>query len=154
MLKRVASFRNVRSQEISKLVAAISEFMHGNNEEEAVNMRRLLVPLASRVTSRSAFGELENEIGEGFLAVVDEIVKAHNGFGLSDLFPSLKFIPVVTGFLRKQSRCMKRRHLGDEMEDIVDILLNLQETGDLPLTLTTDAIKAVVLVSIHQLFHS
>ncbi|CAI0455640.1 unnamed protein product [Linum tenue] len=44
---------------------------------------------------------MENEIAEGFLAVVDEIVKAHNGLGLSDLYPSLKFIPVVTGFLPK-----------------------------------------------------
>ncbi|CAI0455876.1 unnamed protein product [Linum tenue] len=45
--KRMASFRNVRSQEISKLVAAISEFVHGNNNEAAVNMRRLLVPLST-----------------------------------------------------------------------------------------------------------
>ncbi|CAI0445432.1 unnamed protein product [Linum tenue] len=102
------------------------------------------------------------------MAVVDQIAATIEGFGLSDLFPSLKFIPLVTGYRAKlmalhnradslleeiirqhrdKADRKQKRHNDDddEIEDIVDILLSLQRIGDLPLPLATDDIKAVIL---------
>ncbi|CAI0455875.1 unnamed protein product [Linum tenue] len=72
-------------QQLLKLLIRIVSYCH----KQTLNLHQ-----EDHKDNQSAFGALENEIAEGFLAVVDEIVKAHNGLGLSDLYPSLKFIPV------------------------------------------------------------
>ncbi|CAN0924314.1 Desmethyl-deoxy-podophyllotoxin synthase [Linum grandiflorum] len=156
--KRVSLFRSIREHEVSNLVAHLNSQA---GETEGVDMRRLFASLTSNVTSKAAFGAME-KAREAFVGLVDKIIETHEGFGVSDLFPSLKFLPVVTGFRRKlesihraadsileeiinQHRDKRRRSDDDQYtEDIVDILLNLQETGDLPLPLTDDVIKAVV----------
>ncbi|CAL1388666.1 unnamed protein product [Linum trigynum] len=103
------------------------------------------------------------------MAVVNKVAATIEGFGLSDLFPSLKFIPLVTGYRAKlmalhnradslleeiirqhrDKANRKQKHHNDddddEIEDIVDILLGLQRIGDLPLPLATADIKAVIL---------
>ncbi|CAN0924312.1 Premnaspirodiene oxygenase [Linum grandiflorum] len=159
--KRVSSFRSIREQEVSNLVANLN--MYRSEDQAGVDMRRMLTSLSSNVTSRSAFGTVEKARREAFVRLVDKIVETHEGFGVSDLFPSLKFLPVVTGFRGKlesihraadsileeiinQHRHKRRRRPDDDehTEDIVDILLNLQETGNLSLPLTDDVIKAVV----------
>ncbi|CAN1252594.1 Premnaspirodiene oxygenase [Linum perenne] len=143
--RRVSSFSSIRMEEVSRLVADISR--ECGSTPEGVDMRRMLALLSSNVTSRS---------------VVGNVVKTHEGFGLSDLFPSMKFLPVITGFRAKlvsthraadsileeiinQHRARRISTLiSSHEEDIVDVLLNLQETGDLSLPMTDDVIKALV----------
>ncbi|CAL1388667.1 unnamed protein product [Linum trigynum] len=168
--RRVASFRSVREEEVSTLISRIRAAAAAR-DEEGVDLREMLFSFTSNVTYRSAFGTLQKTDKETFMAVVERIAEALGGFGLSDLFPSLKFIPVITGYQAKLMTLHQRadsllekiieKHRvkadrkrqqhsdddddDDEIEDIVDILLNLQRTGGLQLPLTTDDIKAVIL---------
>ncbi|CAN1252587.1 Premnaspirodiene oxygenase [Linum perenne] len=152
--RRVSSFSSIRMEEVSRLVADISQ---------GVDMRRMLALLSSNVTSRSVVGSTAGKAQrEEFVALMEDVVKTHEGFGLSDLFPSMKFLPVITGFRAKlvsthraadsileeiinQHRARRISTLiSSHEEDIVDVLLNLQETGDLSLPMTDDVIKALV----------
>ncbi|CAL1402234.1 unnamed protein product [Linum trigynum] len=169
--RRVSSCRSIREEEVSNLVSRIRVAATIASDEEGVDIREMLLSLASNVTSRSAFGKLPTMQRETFLAVIERIVESFEGIGLSDLFPSLKFIPVITGYQAKLMAIHQRadsvleeiirqhrdktdrkiqHHNDDEgdddkTEDIVDILLSLQRTGGLSLPLTTDGIKAVIL---------
>ncbi|XP_039015390.1 costunolide synthase-like [Hibiscus syriacus] len=78
----------------------------------------------------------------------------------TDLFPLVKFLEYLTG-LRPKLESLHRKldevfedvineHKASkgtegESDDLVDVILNLQENGDLEFPLTTDNIKAVVL---------
>ncbi|CAI0415113.1 unnamed protein product [Linum tenue] len=91
-----------------------------------------------------------------FTELISGISEAVGGFRVSDLFPSLKFLPALTGY---RSRLVKlhlaadamlediiNEHQAQHSEDLVDILLNFQEDGtELDFPLTTESIKAVVL---------
>ncbi|CAI0387093.1 unnamed protein product [Linum tenue] len=92
--------------------------------------------------------------------MVESVSEVMAGFKVSDLFPSLKFLPAVTGYkaqLRRMRREMesmldgiidehKERRAeggGGNEEDLVDVLLNLQASGSTDFSLTMDNIKAV-----------
>ncbi|CAN1171593.1 Cytochrome P450 71D8 [Linum perenne] len=158
--RRVSSFSSIRMEEVSCLVADISREC---GSPEGVDMRRMLALLSSNVTSRSVVGSTTGKAQrEEFVALMEDVVKTHEGFGLSDLFPSMKFLPIITGFRAKlvsthraadsileeiinQHRARRISTLiSSHEEDIVDVLLNLQETGDLSLPMTDDVIKALV----------
>ncbi|CAN0856238.1 Premnaspirodiene oxygenase [Linum grandiflorum] len=143
--KRVASFCSIREDEESKMVEQLAKSV----EPEGVNMRKLFVTTASNVTSKAAFG-MVREVNEAFMEVIEKIVDAHAGFRLSDIYPSVKLLPVINGFRSKlvslhravdamlediinQHRDARKQTSTstsqEKTEDIVDILLNLQETG-------------------------
>ncbi|CAI0439162.1 unnamed protein product [Linum tenue] len=85
-------------------------------------------------------------------------------FKISDLYPSLNLLPVLSGFraklekMRKESDSVLDQVIGEhksrrtagrkgdgEKEDLVDVLLNLQEEQDLGVPITMEVIKAVTL---------
>ncbi|CAN1252595.1 Tabersonine 6,7-epoxidase isoform 1 [Linum perenne] len=141
--RRVSSFSSIRMEEVSRLVADISR--ECGSTPEGVDMRRMLALLSSNVTSRSVVGSTAGKAQrEEFVALM------------------MKFLPVITGFRAKlvsthraadsileeiinQHRARRISTLiSSHEEDIVDVLLNLQETGDLSLPMTDDVIKALV----------
>ncbi|CAN1228771.1 Desmethyl-deoxy-podophyllotoxin synthase [Linum grandiflorum] len=97
---------------------------------------------------------------------VNNFSDATAGFRLSDLYPSLKLLPYLSGFKWKLEKMhkmsdrilgeiidrhkAKRRlrvgedHVHDD-EDLVDVLLNMQENHELGVPMTMDVIKAVTL---------
>ncbi|CAI0439169.1 unnamed protein product [Linum tenue] len=156
--RRVESFRRIREEEVSNLVASLTAAAG-----KPVDLGRMLSTVTSTITSRAAFGKAQ-ELNDDFLMVVDNISDVLAGFRISDLYPSLKFLPSLTGFksklekMRKASDSVLDRIIDDHKarrsmagskggdEDLVDVLLNLQENQeDLGVPITTDVIKAITL---------
>ncbi|CAN0880320.1 Desmethyl-deoxy-podophyllotoxin synthase [Linum grandiflorum] len=152
--KRVASFRSIREEEVEDLVAAISSSSGG-----VINLSELIFLATNNVTSRSAFGKRCRDSGE-FLTLLQQVIRIAGGFNLPDLYPSFKFLRKVTGIESE----LKRIHGGidriledivnqhllragqvDGQEDLLDILIKLQGSGQLDLKLTANHLKAITL---------
>ncbi|CAI0375623.1 unnamed protein product [Linum tenue] len=171
--KRIQSFRRIREEEVSNLVARIAA--GSSTSGKPVDLSRMLPTLTSAIISRAAFGYLDCTLTDAFMVVVDHGSDVFGGFRISDLYPSLKWLPALTGFkarlekMRKGSDLILERIIdnhksrrsraaagskggddddydGDE-DNILDILLTLQETQELGVPITMNAIKAMTLVS-------
>ncbi|CAI0378881.1 unnamed protein product [Linum tenue] len=159
---RVKSFASIRSQEVSNLIESVR-----SSSSSPVNLTRLIFQMSCGVTSRSAFGRKYKD-HETLMSLAMDIMKLTSGLGLADLFPShgemLKamtrmFSPKLNGVTRVADRVLedvlsdhrKKRSSGllDDgnrvREDLVDVLLNLQKSGDLQVPLSDNNIKAVLL---------
>ncbi|KAJ8754924.1 hypothetical protein K2173_015436 [Erythroxylum novogranatense] len=156
--KRVLSFRSIREEEVSNLIAQIS-----STGGLPFNFSKKLFSLTYGIATRASFGKKTKE-HEEFLPVVEELIQYSAGFNLADVFPSIKFLQVIGGMKSRLQQCFKesdsileniikdhraKRELkkpnGEVEEDLVDVLLKLQEKGDLEFPLTTENIKAVIL---------
>jgi hypothetical protein len=118
-------------------------------------------------TSKAAFGKKYSE-QEEFLSVVKQLIKLAGGFYLGDLFPSAQWIQTLSGMkpkLKKLSQQVDRilghiindhkeemskrakEGLAEVEEDLIDCLLKFEDSGsDMGFNLTTDNIKAIILV--------
>ncbi|CAN1230651.1 Desmethyl-deoxy-podophyllotoxin synthase [Linum grandiflorum] len=153
--KRVASFRGIREEEVKGVV----DRLRGNATREGANLSEMVRGLTSSVTSRSAFGKVP-ELSDEFMTVVRTISEASSGFTVSDLYPSLKFLPILTGFKGKlegmrrvsdvildkiiEEHQSKEIHEDDD-DDLMDVLLDVQENHALGIPVTFEVIKAVTL---------
>ncbi|CAI0440973.1 unnamed protein product [Linum tenue] len=157
--RRVLSFRPHRMEEASKLVAAISR----SSSHEGVRLKPILGTFANAVVCRAAFGKPLK-----LVALLDDAMVTAGGFRLSDVFPGLEFLAVVSGYRSKieahhrlldslldeviNDHMAKRRTNstakatdGDQTtEDLVDVLLNLQQNADPASPITMEAVKAVL----------
>ncbi|CAN1329211.1 Desmethyl-deoxy-podophyllotoxin synthase [Linum perenne] len=148
--KRVLSFRRIREEEVSDLIESLSD-------GKTADLSSMVAKVSRSVTSRAAFGKPLPS-----LMVIDNMSEAFSGFRISDMYPSLGWLPVLTGFKGKLEKMHKasdsilgqiiddhesKRRTNDdgEREDLVDVLLNLQESQNLGIPVTMDVIKAVVL---------
>ncbi|CAN1785962.1 Cytochrome P450 71D11 (Fragment) [Linum perenne] len=142
---RVRGFRSIREEEIANLV---NNFSRKAAEGAVVDISEEVFWVSTRVTSRAALGK-PRERDDGFLKIVGEVSDILGGFRVSDLFPSFKFLPVVTGFKGKLVRMHKKMDLmldgiinehkkkrsssssssSTTDDDLVDVLLNLHESG-------------------------
>lgn len=161
-VKRVQSFESIRQEEVEELIKTISS----NPVGTTINLSQLIFALTNNIISRAAFGrKLENQ--DEFIAILRKTVDLAGGFDLPDTFPSLKFLHPLTGAkaamekihhqIDKILESVLQDHkaarklttgLKDKMhkEDLVDVLLRVQESGDLEVPITTDTIKAIILV--------
>ncbi|CAL1385453.1 unnamed protein product [Linum trigynum] len=164
--KRVQSFRHIREEEVSNLVASLTRSAAAGMP---VDLTRMVSTVTSAITSRAAFGKAQ-ELTDAFMIVVDNASDVLGGFRISDLYPSFKLLPVLTGFKAKLEKMREasdsvldqiidehkaRRRAavikdGDDdgkKEDLVDVLLNLQENqldlGAPPITM--EVVKAITL---------
>ncbi|XVF77107.1 hypothetical protein PTKIN_Ptkin14bG0013800 [Pterospermum kingtungense] len=156
--KRVQSFSPIREEEVSKLVQAISL-----KAGSPINLSKMLHDLIYEIVLRTAFGGKCKE-KEEFTLLFREVLRLVSGFTVVDLFPSLKLLQFLGGSRPKIERLHRKvdkvlenvinEHKASkempngsegESEDILDVLLALQENGDLEFPLTTDNIKAVTL---------
>ncbi|KAJ8754691.1 hypothetical protein K2173_010782 [Erythroxylum novogranatense] len=141
--KRVKSFKSMREEEVSKLVKAID-----SSEGSPVNLSSMLCSLSFTLTARSVFSSLgKNELA--LKPMLHQIMKALAEFSLGDLFPSAKFLHVITGSKLKLMKLRRQESKGKggngSSKDFLDCLLNLQDHGDLQVPLTTDNVKALIL---------
>lgn len=162
--RRVQSFRNVREEEVGRLVAAIAP-----GAGEPVNVSERLAVLIADMTVRAMIGDRFSR-REEFLEVLQQGVRILSGFNLGDLFPSSWLTGFVSGSARQAwenhtkgfelIECAIKQHEevkaaaasnGDgkegEQEDLLDVLLRIQKEGGHDVPFTMGAIKCLLVVS-------
>ena len=161
--KRVQSFSSIREEEISSLIESIH-----SSAGSPINFTENICSLTSTVVCRAAFGTKCKDQDE-FTWLVMESAALAGGFDIADLFPSKKFLHVVSGLKFKLEKIHGKidkildkiihDHRENPMsaetgngelwkEDLVDVFLRLQQSGSLEFPITTNNIKAVILVCI------
>ncbi|XP_057799417.1 cytochrome P450 71D95-like [Salvia miltiorrhiza] len=151
--KNVKSFGHIRRDESSRLIKSL-EGSSGN----AIDLTDKIFTFTSTITCRAAFGKVMTD-RDGLIALFKEAVAMAGGFELADLFPSWKLLNVLSWSKYKLWRMRgkldaildgiidehKLKQSGEfGGEDIVDVLIRMQQTGELKFPITTDNIKAVI----------
>ncbi|XP_002534439.3 premnaspirodiene oxygenase [Ricinus communis] len=158
-VKRVQTFRSIREEEVSKAIESIA-----SSAGSAVNISKTVTCLTYGIISRAAFGKVWK--GEDvFVPNVQKLIQAASGFNLADTYPSIRFLHVISGIKskieslhkgidviledimneHKTKKATAKTEETEEVEDLVDVLLKLQDNGDLQFSLTDNNIKAVIM---------
>lgn len=154
--RRVQTFRQVREEEVMKMIKWV-----GEKKGSIVNLSKIIYPLVYSITALAAFSK-RSKYQDEFISAIDDAIKFVSGFTLADMYPSFKLLEVISGTKQKLEKTHKvideimeniiKEHKlnrsncrSDEetKEDLVDVLLKIQENGDLGV-LTDDSIKAVL----------
>ncbi|KAK2665422.1 hypothetical protein Ddye_003996 [Dipteronia dyeriana] len=161
--KRVQSFRSIREEEVSNFVRSIS-----SNAGSSINLTKMLYSLTNDIIARAAFGKKCKD-KEAFIQVALKIVELGAGFNIPDVFPSNKLVEVLSacGMLSELDKYFPQgdkildniihEHraskaigkttdvAGEAEEDLLHVLLNIMDQGNLEVPLTAENIKAVIL---------
>ncbi|WCJ37068.1 cytochrome P450 family 71 subfamily B polypeptide 4 [Euphorbia peplus] len=156
--KRVQSFRPVREQEVSNFVNFLM-----SKSGTSVNLTKTIFALTNSIMARTVIGKTYGD-QQALLSVIDGASEAASGYSIADVFPSFNFLHYVTGEYSKLIRLHKKtdkvleeiisenkanRKCGDhhhgEIENLLDVLLKLQESGNLQVPLTNAGIKGALL---------
>lgn len=160
-IKRVQSFQSVREDELFNLIKWIA-----SNIGSSINLTQKIYSSTYSITSRAAFGKKYKD-QEKFIEVVKGIIIEVGGFNIANVFPSVTLFSYISWYrlrlekLRREAdRIMdniinehkevrKTRRDEDKIhEDLVDSLLNYHDhNGDLEFSLSTNNIKAMILIS-------
>ncbi|KAK6934573.1 Cytochrome P450 [Dillenia turbinata] len=155
--KRVQSFRSNREEELSKMIESISA-----KAGELINLSEMIFALTNIILRRAAFGAKCKDQRE-IISAFKEVVEVFRGFSVADLYPSLRWVHVLSGETPKIERLHKRLDMmleaiigvhkacrvrkekrdGEAEEDLIDVLLRIQEQSAVDLTLTNEDVKAV-----------
>ncbi|KAL8479804.1 hypothetical protein ACS0TY_026662 [Phlomoides rotata] len=161
-IKKIHSFRPIREDEISRLIAKISSFSSSN---QVVNLSEVSMVLASTLICRTAFGKRYDERGSEFRRF-DELLHDAQAIAaasfLSDHIPIFSWIDKVTGLINRVERTCRNldsfyqeiidEHLDpkrekdiEEEDDILDVLIKLKEDESSSVVCTWDHIKALLM---------
>ncbi|XP_059437064.1 cytochrome P450 71D8-like [Corylus avellana] len=153
--KRVQSFSSIREEEVHNLIDSIH-----SSSGSVIDLSEHIFTSTTTVLCRAAFGSKCKDQDE-FLSLTKKTVAYSGGFELADLYPSHKFVHLIS---RTKSKLQKihakmdkilkniiREHRENRMstssaktEDLVDVLLGLQQSDKLELPITTNNIKGVI----------
>jgi len=157
--KMVRQFAPIRDNETMSLVKNMQAAGRGG---ELVNLARHLVACTNSITAKAAFGQVcSGELQNQFLSSTAVAISYSAGFTVGDVFPSLRFIDVVTGLRRRMWRArLQLDHVFDKIiarseaqrgDDLVSVLLRIRDEGELQFPISTINIKAIILVIIYSL---
>ncbi|EEF47380.1 cytochrome P450, putative [Ricinus communis] len=159
--KRVQSFRTIREEEVSKLISSIS-----SNAGSPIHLRKLINALTFRIISRAAIGKIWKTEEEYVTSMEKLLIELAKGPSLADVFPSIKFFKVISRVMMKVKleKHFKQvdkifqdileehratRGLGsvesEKEDDLIHVLLDLQNKGELEFPLMDENIKAVIM---------
>ncbi|XP_058070637.1 premnaspirodiene oxygenase-like [Magnolia sinica] len=154
--KRFASLQFVREEEALNIIHSIYA-----SRNSPTNITEKISTFTNNVIARATIGNKWKD-RELFISALKEGFKLSGGLSVADLFPSLKFVPVITGMKfrlerihwkldrmfndiidehKRESATMETRTDG---EDLVDVFLRLQQDQYLEFPFTTDNIKAIL----------
>ncbi|KAJ0733874.1 putative premnaspirodiene oxygenase [Helianthus annuus] len=154
--KHVQALRPIREQEVSNLIDTIFK-----QSGSVINLSELIYALTYGITTRSVFGK-KSKHQEALISIIDEAIGLSGGFTLTDLYPSSKVISFFSGYRPKLEKIHQRidkilndiilEHnktredgKGDTDHLLGDVLLKVQEYGNLEVPLTIDNVKAIIL---------
>ncbi|MBA0550252.1 hypothetical protein Golax_017854 [Gossypium laxum] len=156
--QRVRSFRRVREEMVSNLIKTIS-----SSQGSPINLSDQIFSLTYRITAAMAFGSKCSE-EEKFKSIITKVTELSTGLTLADFFPSIKAVEVISGIRPKleklhgeadrileniisehKERRIEGNGSGEDEKDIVDMLLDLQQHGNLDFPLSSNNIKSVIL---------
>lgn len=156
--KQVQSFRFIREKEVKSLIQWISS--SSSSDSGIVNLSEGLLVLTNDVVLQAIMGsKFKNK-----KAVLNDILEAFDiitGFNLANLFPSSSIASLISGAKRQAVKCHRsfdqlldsiirehREEADGEVEDLLTVLLKLHDQDSENNSLSTDIIKAVILVSL------
>nr|H2DH19.1 RecName: Full=Cytochrome P450 CYP71D312 [Panax ginseng]AEY75216.1 cytochrome P450 CYP71D312 [Panax ginseng] len=157
---KVSFFRSIREEEVWRLVQSIQSSL-----ESPINLSKRFSAFTNAVTCIATIGK-RSQLQDELVQVIEDIASLAGGFDVSDLFPSIKLLHVLSGMrpklqtIRKKldnifdniilehkenrNRTNKGYGLTGE-EDLVDVLLSVQERGGFEFPVTTDDIYGLIL---------
>ncbi|CAN4108701.1 unnamed protein product [Withania somnifera] len=157
--KRVQSFESIREEEVENLIEAISLIP----SQVPVDISKMIFSMTNNIIARAAFGKKCKHKDE-FIAAMKTITEFAGGFDIPDIFPSFKILHSLSGAKsalkevhQKVDKILediieehreKRKEVNSNMlhkEDLVDVLLRVQESGDLEIPISRNTLKAVIL---------
>nr|D2CGS0.1 RecName: Full=5-OH-xanthotoxin synthase; AltName: Full=Cytochrome P450 CYP71AZ1 [Ammi majus]ABO32529.1 cytochrome P450-dependent monooxygenase-like protein [Ammi majus] len=151
-------FRHVHEQEVSRMIARLSETAAASKD---VNAFECFSNLATSIISRVAFGKRHDEDGIGkerLQRMLSELDTMLSVYFVSDFFPMFGWIDSLTGMRARLDRTFKEMdmfyeeliddHLKPDRpesltEDIIDVML--KNKGCSSSSLTKDTMKAILL---------
>ncbi|XP_050206928.1 desmethyl-deoxy-podophyllotoxin synthase-like [Mercurialis annua] len=153
----VQLFRPIREQETSNLMRSVTA-----GAGSPINLTKMLHFLSCTIIVRAAFGDKCPMDREAFIPLAQDVLKAASGLCIADLFPSLKWLHGIAGFqyglrnlhkkidlvlekIINEHRILRAQNNTDKNKNLVHVLLNYQEQGNLEHPLTIENIKAVIL---------
>ncbi|KAL1307335.1 desmethyl-deoxy-podophyllotoxin synthase [Arachis hypogaea] len=151
--KRVRSFKFIRMEEVSSLVRSVSM-----NVGSSINLTEMFLNMSYSIIARATFGKKTKD-QDAYVSIIKETLTSSSlAFGVSNLFPSQKWLHVISGVERKVKEM--HRTCDRVLDDIIDeatskidgdgdgtllgILLKLKENGACEFQLTNDNIKAIL----------
>ncbi|XP_023768195.1 cytochrome P450 Tp4149 [Lactuca sativa] len=154
---RVKLFRKVREDETRNLIGVLVE-----SRGSVVDMSALIVKLTNTIICKLAFGRVHS--GSKFTNLLTEHIEMIATFSVGSYIPWLSWVDRLTGLEGRAKRgaqefdvflegvieehVNKKRGMdakGDDVQDIVDILLEFQNENTSDFTLDSDSLKAVIL---------
>ncbi|KAM0930300.1 hypothetical protein ACQ4PT_001043 [Festuca glaucescens] len=151
--RRVRSFRPVREEEAGRLLRAVAAARGAT-----VNLSELLSAYAADSSVRAIVGSRFKD-RDAFMEILQHGLKLFAGMSLPDLYPSSRLAMLVSrtpGRMRQHRQKIaafmdavvrehqENRGAAGEEEDLLDVLLRIQQEGDLQFPLTTDNIRSAV----------
>ncbi|KAL5802237.1 hypothetical protein ACOSQ4_030542 [Xanthoceras sorbifolium] len=150
--KRTKSFRSIREEEVSNVIRSIA-----SNAGSPINFTQILFALTNDITARATLGGKCKE-KQAFILNTRKAGELASGFSLAAMYPSIKLLEVLSGM---RAEAQRLRQEADKLldniinehkackangveKDLVHVLLEIQDQGNLELPLTNDSIKAVV----------
>ncbi|KAF7135021.1 hypothetical protein RHSIM_Rhsim08G0178500 [Rhododendron simsii] len=162
-LNRVHSFHSIREEEVMGLIEKIRST---SLDSAPINLGHLLVHLSNNIISRCTLGrKYEGQANiKRFGKLARSAVNHFGEFCFQDIFPSLGWIDVFTGFVKRLKntsegldafldeiieahRSYKENYDQPNKNCFIDILLQLQNEGMMGIDITHDSIKAILLVN-------
>jgi cytochrome P450 len=164
--RRVRSFRVVREDEVRRLlrsVAAKASPVRQQKQQALVDLSEMVSAYVADASVRAIIGSKFRD-RDTFLRLLERRLRNVPAQSLPDLFPSWRLATLVSPTLRLLKR--ERRDMmafidtiiqehqdsrgaaddDDEEEDLLDVLLRIQREDELDPPLTTENIKAVIIV--------
>ncbi|OAY76985.1 Alpha-humulene 10-hydroxylase [Ananas comosus] len=161
-IRRVRSFTAVREEQVRNMINNIKT---AALSRAPVKLREELMLLSNSIVSVAAVGRRCRHEGK-LVKLTKEAARLASGFAMADLFPSLKFVDVLTGMRSKlegmrrelqeildkviRDKEMCKGNGGDEdatkqEEDILDVLLRLKDDNNQEFPITLSNVKVVIL---------